>query len=82
MAILTQNQLGAAADSSIFELFDSVKSFISGLLDTLSFNSAPVVAQRTACDEADELRTYATQFISTDPSFAHDLFFAANHHER
>ena len=40
-----------------------------------------IATAKTACQEAEELRTYAAQIQSVDPEFANDLFAAADRHE-
>lgn len=44
-------------------------------------SNAVTVVQRTRAQEAEALRAYAQQFVSTDPGFANDLFAAADRHE-
>lgn len=69
------------SDDTVSELFGSLKKLVSGAWGSLF--AAPKIgnAQLTALEESENLRAYAVQFLKSDPSFAEDLFAAADRYE-
>lgn len=47
-----------------------------------SFKTPVSSAPRTAYDDAEAVRAMADRFAATDPSYAEDLYAAADRHER
>ena len=82
---LNSQTLATAAKPSIGaalrELAVAGRHFSVALLSTLQRKSA-ANRQLSVFDEAESLRRYAQNFMKTEPSFAADLFAAADRHER
>lgn len=84
-SILKLNTLPAREGSSIGAAFGEVavafKHLATALLRTAFSPAAVQSPVLTAFEEAEQLRTYASDIQSQDPEFAQDLFAAADRHE-
>jgi hypothetical protein len=84
-SVLKLNTLPAREGSSIGAALGEVAVAFKHLATALVRNTfAPAVVQTpvlTAYQEAEQLRTYASDIQAQDPEFAQDLFAAADRHE-
>jgi hypothetical protein len=84
-SILKLNTLPACEGSSIGAAFGEVALAFKHLATALVRNTfSPAAVQSpvlTACEEAEQLRSYAADIQAQDPDFAQDLFAAADRHE-
>jgi hypothetical protein len=84
-SVLNLNTLPAREVSSIGaalgEVATAFQHLASALVRKLLAPSSTVAQPLTAFEEAEQLRTYASEIQSQDPDFAQDLFCAADRHE-
>ncbi len=64
------------------EVLSSFKNLFTGIWVASTTKNQAVSAPLTALEEAEVMRAYAEQFISSDADFAQDLFMQADRHER
>jgi hypothetical protein len=67
---------------SVGEVLSSFKNLFAGIWVASTTKSQVVAAPLTAFEEAEVMRAYAEQFISSDADYAQDLFMQADRHER
>jgi hypothetical protein len=78
--ILPLNHSATPAVGSALSAFVSAASQLGSALVATLFN-APVARPLSASDEAEQVRMMAESYVASDPSFAQDLFAAADRHE-
>ena len=67
--------------SAAVDLLISLKNLVVGVWRAASFQSVAAPVALSAAQEAENLRTFASQFVESDPEFAQDLFVQADRHE-
>ena len=67
--------------ASVRELLQAGQHLAAAIWHTAFAPAAVQSTPKTAFEEAEDLRVFASTFQSTDPEFANDLFAAADRHE-
>ena len=72
---------GSSIGAALGEVAIAFKHLASALVRKVLTPSSAVAQPLTAFEEAEQLRTYASEIQAQDPDFAQDLFCAADRHE-